>query len=288
MKKSKIIFMILLIVSLVAIIGVLIGLAINGTIKNKISKNPIVTLEVEGYGEIQIELYPDYAPNTVTTIIKLIQNGYYNGKVFYGTDSTAVHLGMMKNEISEETTETIETTETVNTNSQSNVIEDAPTVSDIDTSIISGSEKDYEISIKGEFVANGFEKNTLRFEKGTVGLYRATYTPYDSTDLTEQSRNSGNSLMFISMQENSSLNGLYTPFGKVVKGMEVIETISALQTIVEEDAEEGQIEYFESLPTIKNATVDTFGVDYGMPVYEKAFDYQAYCTDVLLKYYQYQ
>lgn len=282
MKKSKIICMTLIIVVLIAIIGLLIGLAINGAIHNKNSKNPLVTLDIDGYGEVQIELYPDYAPNTVSTIIKLIQNKYYDGKVFYGKDSSAVHLGMIKNEVTEESTE-----ETVTT-TESNAIEDAPTVSDIDTSVTSGSETDYKISIEGEFVANGYENNTLRFEKWTVGLYRATYTPYDSTDLTEQSRNSGNSLMFISMQENSSLNGLYTPFGKVVKGMEVIETISALQTIVEEDAEEGQIEYFESLPTIKNATVDTFGVDYGMPVYEKAFDYQAYCTDVLLKYYQYQ
>ena len=284
MKKSKIIFMILLIVSLVAIIGVLIGLAIHGTIKNKISKNPIVTLEVEGYGEIQIELYPDYAPNTVSTIIKLIQNGYYNGKVFYGTDSTAVHLGMMKNEISEETTEA---TETVDSTSQSNVIEDVRTVSDIDTSIISGSEKDYEISIKGEFIANGFEKNTLRFEKGTVGLYRATYTPYDNTDLTEQSRNSGNSLMFISIEENSSLNGLYTPFGKVINGFDIIEQISTLQTVVEENAEEGQIKYFENLPIITKATINTYGIDYGMPIYEKAFDYQEYYTNLFLQYYSY-
>ena len=283
MKKGKIICMTLVIVALIGIIGLLIGLAINGAIHNKNLKNPVVTLEIEEYGEIQIELYPNYAPNTVSAIIKLIQNKYYDGKVFYGTDSTAVHLGMIRNEVSEESSEEIEAT-----TSESNAIEDAPTVSDIDTSVTSGSETDYEISIKGEFVANGYENNTLRFEEGTVGLYRASYIPYDNTDLTEQSRNSGNSLMFISLKENSSLNGLYTPFGKVIKGMDIVKKISTIQTIVEEDAEEGQIEYFESLPTIKKATVDTFGVDYGMPVYEKAFDYQAYCTDVILKYYQYQ
>ena len=283
MKKNKIIGLVLLIVILVAIIGVLISLAITSVFYNKNAKNPIVTLDIDGYGEVQIELYPEYAPNTVSTIIKLIQNKYYDGKVFYGTDGSTIQVGMMKNEISEENNE-----ETESTDNEDVVIKDEPTVSDLDTSVTSGSADDYEISILGEFVANGYEENTLRFEKGVVGLLRSTYTPYTTTSLTQQSYNSGNSLFFVCMEENSSINGLYAPFGKIVKGFDILEEIEKLNTIDDESAEEGQIQYFETLPVIKTATVDTFGIDYGMPNYMEAFDYEAYSTEALLQYYQNQ
>ena len=53
-------------------------------------KNPILSLEIEEYGTVKIELYPEYAPNTVKNIIALAQKGYYDGKVFYGTDEISV------------------------------------------------------------------------------------------------------------------------------------------------------------------------------------------------------
>ena len=56
-------------------------------------KNPILTLEIENYGNVKIELYPEYAPNTVKNIIKLTENGYYDGKVLYGTDEISVYVG---------------------------------------------------------------------------------------------------------------------------------------------------------------------------------------------------
>ena len=37
-------------------------------------QNPVATLEVENYGNIKIELYPEYAPNTVANFINLINN----------------------------------------------------------------------------------------------------------------------------------------------------------------------------------------------------------------------
>lgn len=279
MKKTKVIVLVVLLIVLIAIIGLLLGFAIRSIPYNKNAKNPIVTLNIEGYGEVQMELYPDYAPNTVSTIIKLIQNKYYNGKVFYGTDGSAVHVGMIKNEVTDEND---------STTNEANAIEDVVTVSDLDTSVVAGSDKDYNISIPGEFVVNGYEENTLRFEKGTVGLYRTRYTPYRTEDrslLEKESMNSGSSLFFISMDENSALNGGYAPFGKVIKGFDIIEKINTLKTIPEEDIQENQIEYFENLPVINTVTVDTFGVDYGMPEYLEAFDYNSYSLNYLLKYY---
>lgn len=284
MKKIKLVLLIVITIVLVVITGLLIGLAIHGNIYNKNAKNPIVILDISGYGEVQIELYPEYAPNTVATIVKLIQNKYYDGKVFYGVGDTAVHFGMIRNETTIE--EGAESVEAESTSTEYNAIEDIVTLSDIDLSVPSGGEKDINISIKGEFVANGYERNTLRFEKGTVGLFRPTYTPYDETNLTEESYNSGNSLWFISTAENSSLNGLYAPFGKVIKGYDIIEKISNLKVIENEEEMEGTINFFESLPTITKATVETFGINYGMPIYQEAFDYNAYCTEVLFQYYQ--
>lgn len=45
--------------------------------------NPIVTFEIEGFGTIKAELYPEVAPNTVNNFITLVNKGYYNGLTFH-------------------------------------------------------------------------------------------------------------------------------------------------------------------------------------------------------------
>ena len=42
-------------------------------------ENPIVTMEFEEFGVVEIELYPQVAPNTVKNFIHLIENGFYDG-----------------------------------------------------------------------------------------------------------------------------------------------------------------------------------------------------------------
>ena len=156
--------------------------------------------------------------------------------------------------------------------------------SDFDDSIEADSDDDYEIAIEGEFVANGYDDNTLRFEYGTVGLYRNDYEGY-GTDLSSYSYNSGTSLFFILTEEDSSLNGMYAAFGKVISGMDIIEQINEIATQADEDSEEGAIEYFETYPVITSATVETYGIDYGFPEYIEAFDYDSYISNLLLQYY---
>jgi peptidyl-prolyl cis-trans isomerase B (cyclophilin B) len=46
-------------------------------------KNPIVTLKVKDYGLIDIELFPEVAPNTVNNFIHLIQDNFYEGLIFH-------------------------------------------------------------------------------------------------------------------------------------------------------------------------------------------------------------
>lgn len=45
--------------------------------------NPLVTIEMEDGGIIEIELYPDIAPNTVRNFIALAKQGFYDGLTFH-------------------------------------------------------------------------------------------------------------------------------------------------------------------------------------------------------------
>lgn len=47
------------------------------------SKNPLVTIQMENGGLIKAELFPAVAPNTVNNFISLIKKGFYNGLVFH-------------------------------------------------------------------------------------------------------------------------------------------------------------------------------------------------------------
>ncbi len=44
---------------------------------------PIATIEVDGYGTIEAELYPHIAPNTVNNFISLANSGFYDGLTFH-------------------------------------------------------------------------------------------------------------------------------------------------------------------------------------------------------------
>ena len=71
MKKELIIKIIMIIAILLVVIG--IGYVSYG-IYQKVTKNipnPVATIEVQDYGTIKVELYPDKAPNTVANFIAL-------------------------------------------------------------------------------------------------------------------------------------------------------------------------------------------------------------------------
>ena len=46
-------------------------------------ENPVAKIEVGGYGNIYIELYPEIAPNTVNNFISLAGSGFYDGIIFH-------------------------------------------------------------------------------------------------------------------------------------------------------------------------------------------------------------
>ncbi len=47
------------------------------------ASNPVVTIVMENDGEIEIELYPEIAPNTVNNFISLVEKGFYDGVIFH-------------------------------------------------------------------------------------------------------------------------------------------------------------------------------------------------------------
>jgi peptidyl-prolyl cis-trans isomerase B (cyclophilin B) len=46
-------------------------------------KNPLVTITMDNGEEIDLELYPDFAPETVKNFISLINSGFYDGLIFH-------------------------------------------------------------------------------------------------------------------------------------------------------------------------------------------------------------
>ena len=245
--KKKIIWIIAFI-----LVVVLIGVVGYGYYKKLTMEEtrPIATMEVEGYGTVKMELYPEQAPETVANFIALANRGFYNGSSFHRVVKDFMIQGGSKN--GDRTT--------------------GPMISDLKDG---GEETEY--SIKGEFISNGVN-NTVRFTKGTLGVARSDYTSYDPS-LDEESYNSGSAQFFIMTEDNNSLDGNYTAFGRVIEGMDVVEKIENVEVKVADDSEEtGNTE--QSVPVnpvkITSISVETNGVDYGLPETLTPFDYQSW------------
>ena len=99
-----------------------------------IEKNPLVTMEIEDYGTIKIELYPEYAPNTVANFVSLIESSFYDGLTFHRLVPGFVLQG-----------------------------------GDPDGDGTGGP----GYTIDGEFKANGYTKNTLSHDKGVISMARS-------------------------------------------------------------------------------------------------------------------
>ena len=88
------------IVAMIAII-VLIGVVGFGYYKKATfkSQNPIATMEVENFGTIKMELYPDQAPESVANFIKLANNGFYDGTTFHRIVKDFIYKQVQKTEM---------------------------------------------------------------------------------------------------------------------------------------------------------------------------------------------
>lgn len=248
MEKTKNLLWIVALIVLVILIGVVgFGYYKNATME---VKNPIATMEVENFGTIKMELYPDQAPNTVANFIALANRGFYDGTAFHrvvkdfmiqagskdGDGTTGAKLSNLKDD---------------------------------------GANQDY--TIKGEFLANNV-KNTIKMEEGTLAMARADYTQYSSS-LAEESYNSGCAQFFIMTDKNTNLNGYYTGFGKVIEGLDVVHKIEEVEVTKaegQEDNESAEVSTPVNKPVVTSIRVETFGTDYGMPETLTPFDYTSW------------
>ena len=270
MEKVKKILLILIVLVLICAIGwVSVNFVLSKTDKKS---NPVVTMEVEGYGTIKIELYPDMAPNTVKNFVKLAQRGFYNEKTFTDIEDGLIRGGLTETENSDGTTKL-----------------EGPKTSNLHD--LADGEKDTEYSIKGEFIENGFNTNTLSHQKGTISMYRKTYNDYQQEmamvkmmgyssyvdTLLNELYDSQSGGFFITTEDKTSLDGTYAAFGRVTEGMDVVEKISKveLQKSTGDDGTESTTTKPVTAPVIKNVTVETYGVDYGDPEVRDLFDFDA-------------
>lgn len=232
--KNKLVFSIIaLVIIVVALAFIIYGYYLKDNFEYK---NPVVTMEIENYGTVKMELYPEYAPNTVTNFIKLINEGYYNGLTFHRVEDMLIQGG----------------------------------------DVNEGDTREKLYTIKGEFSENDYKENTLSFERGTVGLARQDYSFYayytGDYSYLEQGYNSGCAQFFIMAEDYTDFDGKYCAFGKVTEGMEIVDKIKALETEVEitTDEETGETTQNKTTkpvnpPVIKSMTVETYGINYGEP-----------------------
>ena len=220
--------------------------------------NPVATMEIEDYGTVKIELYPDIAPNTVTNFIRLANRGFYNGLTFHRTIPDFMAQGGAKGGDGSS----------------------SPSLSDIMDNV----EIDKEYNIPGEFIANGYTKNTLKHQKGVISMARGDYSQYGG-EATIGGYNSAGSQFFIMTSDNPTLDGSYAAFGKVTEGYNIIEKISKVEVHYrqeelkddkeapkDKDGNEIASDTPKKQPVIKSLSIETYGVDYGVPETNDVFD----------------
>ncbi len=138
----------------------------------------LVKFTMEKGGSFIIELYPQYAPETVENFKNLVATGFYDGLTFHRVMEGFMAQG-----------------------------------GDPEGTGYGGSGK----NIKGEFRLNDFIGNTLSHTRGVVSMARS------------QDYDSASSQFFICYDDASFLDGQYAAFGKVIEGMEVVDSFLEIE-----------------------------------------------------------
>ncbi|MDR0286237.1 MAG: peptidylprolyl isomerase [Clostridiales bacterium] len=173
-------------------------------------KNPKLIISFDGYDSIEIELYPDKAPNTVNDVITLAAKGYYDeATVFKIVPGQFLEFGDLAN-------------------------------------VIQGG---LNYSIEGEFAANGFDGNDVKFEKGTVIMARET-----------DSYNSATANIIILLSDSPEMEGQYAAIGKVTDGMDSLEKMNNIKNL----GENFDFKPFEC-PQITDVYLKLYGKKYPLP-----------------------
>ena len=249
------------IIAIILVLG-LIAYVTNTIIKkqNFYVQNPLATIEVENFGTIKVELYPNYAPETVANFITLANNGFYDGLTFHRTIPDFMIQGGDPNG-----------------DGTGNA-----TLKDL------GQDSDEEYTITGEFIANGNNDNTLKHERGVISMARSDYSSY-SASLATEGYNSASCQFFITTEDSTdSLDGLYAAFGKVTEGMDVVDKIASVEVETRETQTDSNSELTQDRPVnppvITSIRVETYGINYGMPETREPFDINSWYMSQMYGY----
>ena len=249
------------IIAIILVLG-LIAYVTNTIIKkqNFYVQNPLATIEIENFGTIKVELYPNYAPETVANFIALANNGFYDGLTFHRTIPDFMIQGGDPNG-----------------DGTGNA-----TLKDL------GQDSDEEYTITGEFIANGNNDNTLKHERGVISMARSDYSSY-SASLATEGYNSASCQFFITTEDSTdSLDGLYAAFGKVTEGMDVVDKIASVEVETRETQTDSNSELTQDRPVnppvITSIRVETYGINYGMPETREPFDINSWYMSQMYGY----
>ena len=169
------------------------------TLEGQMEKTIKATITMEDGGVIEVELYPDLAPQSVRNFVYLARDGYYDGLKFH------------------------------------RIIKGFMIQGGCPTGTGTGNPG---YSIKGEFESNGFSNN-LRHTRGVLSMARSG------------DPDSAGSQFFIVHRDSSHLNGGYAAFGRVVSGLDVVDSLADTPVL---DGN-GTVSS-ENMPVIRSITID--------------------------------
>ena len=121
------------IILILAVVLICVGI-FNKKENTAMENNVKVKVEMENGESFTLELYPEYAPETVANFVSLVESGFYDGLTFHRVVDGFMAQG-----------------------------------GDPEGTGMGGSEK----TIKGEFSTNGFSKNTLSHTRGVISMARS-------------------------------------------------------------------------------------------------------------------
>lgn len=169
--------------------------------------NPVAVIKFEDGSTVAVELYPEYAPETVNNFIYLAnEQNFYDGLIFH------------------------------------RIIEGFMIQGGCPYGTGTGGPG---YNIFGEFSENGYDDNILENKVGTIAMARS------------MDPNSAGSQFYINVNDNTSLDGSYAVFGKVISGYDTVLEYSKVDTSSTDKPEEDI--------RMTSVRVDTKGVSYDAP-----------------------
>ena len=171
--------------------------------KSSPSENEVVAVISTNMGDIVLEFFPDVAPMHVESFITNAENGYYDGTIFHRVIPEFMIQGGDPNSKSEDRS----------MHGMGGNAGGYYGIGDID--------KPDSWMLPQEF-------NAKPHDRGILSMARS------------QNPNSAGSQFFICVTDAHFLNNNYTVFGKVLKGMEVVDKIATVKT--------GNVDRFQNVP----------------------------------------